>query len=270
MTLTRHLVVFITILYLLFFSSCKTRKIATGRTFIGKTDTTAFAGDASRIIQRANDNRIPYEWLTTRIKADYSDGQQSLDFTVVVRMRRDSVLWMSLQGPFGIEGARILVTRDSVRIINKLSNEYLNQPISYISSIAPIETDMAMLQDFIMGYYMQFAGAPPEYRGMEDSLYLMQAEAPKMRYRARLYPQNYTLAKSLLTDKMVKQEMSITFDGYTAEQGRPFSAERNIELKQGSKTYTLHLSYTKVKVNEPLIFPFDIDPGMKQVDRIRF
>ena len=271
MTYTRHFPLFVILCSLFLFSSCKTHKTLTGVTSIKRSDTIAIIRDeAGKLIQKTNENRIPYDWLATRIRVEYSDSQQSQDFTAVVRMRRDSILWMSLQGPFGIEGARILISRDTAKLVNKLSGEYLCQPISYLSSILPMQADMTILQDFILGYYMQFAGATPDYRGMEDSLYLIQSESAQMRYRARLYPQNYTLAKSLLTDKMVKQEMSITFDGYTPEQGHPFSAERNIDIKQGNRNYNLHLSYTKIKVNEPLVFPFDIDPAMKQVDKIRF
>lgn len=78
------------------------------------------------------------------------------------------------------------------------------------------------------------------------------------------------MAKSLLTDKMAGQQMSITFGGYAVEAGHPFSEDRTIGLKQGDQAYTLHLSYTKVRINEPLDFPFEVGPGMKRSDRIRF
>ena len=270
MAITRYSTLTIILLSLLFFSSCKTHKIATGSAKSIKADTAIVDAQTAHLLEKINANRIPYETFSTRIRVEYSDGQMSQDFTAVVRMRRDSVLWLSMQGPFGIESARILITRDTLRMINKLGNEYVTQPISDLASMLPIQADMPMLQDFILGYYLQMSGAAPQYRGMEDSLYLIQSESPQMRYRARIYPQNYTLAKTLLTDKMAGQEMSITFDGYTAESGHPFSAERKIELRQGSKVITLHLSYGKVKINEPLVFPFEVDKGMKRIDRIRF
>lgn len=105
---------------------------------------------------------------------------------------------------------------------------------------------------------------------MEDSLHLIPAESAQLSYRAFLYPENYTMAKSLLTDKMVGQQMSITFGGYASEAGHPFSEDRTIGLKQGDQAYTLHLSYSKVRINEPLDFPFEVGSGMKHSDRIRF
>ncbi len=259
------------VIALLLLSSCRTHRSATGAVPPSSSTPAAQQGAAEdSILQRADANRIPYEWFATRIRVSYSDGKSEMDFTAVVRMRRDSVIWLSLQGPFGIEGARVLITPDSVRIVNHLSNEYTAQPVSSLSRMLPMQTSIRELQDFIMGYYLHLSGLTPRYRGMEDSLHLIPAESAQLSYRAFLYPENYTMAKSLLTDKMVGQQMSITFGGYASEAGHPFSEDRTIGLKQGDQAYTLHLSYSKVRINEPLDFPFEVGSGMKHSDRIRF
>ena len=261
---------FVILICLLSFSSCKTKKIATGSVASHRRDSIALNSEAAMLIQKSRENRIDYDWFASRIKVEYSDNNISQDFTAAVRMRRDSVLWISLQGPFGIEGGRILITRDSIFVINKLSNEYLRQPISYLSKVLPIQTSVPQLQDFLMGYFLMFSDAAPDYRGLEDSLHLIRAESPEFRYDSKLYPQNYTLARSVLTDKMLNQQMNITFGAYSQEQGKPFSNERSIDIKQGSKNLSMHLVFTKIKVNEILNFPFEIGAAMKEVDSIRF
>jgi len=268
MTKIKHYSLFVILCSLVFFSSCKTKKIVTGAARRGES--LELKGEAAGYIQKSRDNKIDYDWFSTRVKVEYSDNNLSQDFTAAVRMRRDSALWISLQGPFGIEGGRILITRDSIFVINKLSNEYLRQPISYMSKVMPIQTNLPELQDFIMGAYLLFKHAAPNYRGMEDSLHIIRAESPEFLYQSALNPQNYTLAKSVLTDKMLSQQMNITFTGYSQEEGKPFSNERSIDIKQGSKNLNLHLVFTKIKVNEVLSFPFETGAGMKLVDKIRF
>lgn len=270
MTHIRFCFLFLLFSALFFFSSCRTKKIATGSATVHRHDNLAIENEAAKYIQKSVENRLDYDWFSSRIKVEYNDNNLSQDFTAAVRMRRDSMLWISLQGPFGIEGGRILITRDSIFVVNKLSNEYLRQPISYLAKVMPMQTELSHLQDFILGYYLIFAGATPDYRGLEDSLHLIQAESPQFRYRSSLYPQNYTLAKSVLTDKMLSQQMNVTFTGYSQEQGKPFSNERSIDIKQGTKLLNLHLVFTKIKVNEVLNFPFEIGAGMKEVDSIRF
>lgn len=250
-------------------SSCKTRKVLTGRMPVGVDSSAVLKSEALALISRSRENAIEYNWLSARIKVEYSDENINQDFTAVVRMRRDSMLWISLQGPFGIEGARILVSRDSIFVVNKLGNEFLRQPLSYLSKVLPMPTDVRQLQDFILGNYLQFKGAGADYRGKADSMQQIQEESPYFRCRFLLYPQNCTLASCVLTDKMLGREMCITFGGYMLEQGKPFSGERNIDIK-GAKKVSMHWVFIKTRVNEPLSFPFSIDPAMKEVDNIRF
>ena len=42
------------------------------------------------------------------------------DFNAFIRMRKDSVLWVSVNALLGIEAFRVLITPDSVKVINKL------------------------------------------------------------------------------------------------------------------------------------------------------
>ena len=233
-------------------------------------DTTATLLDASPYIVKHKATQIDYSTFSSRIKTEYSDGNQSLDFTIVLRMKKDSAIWLSLQGPFGIEGARILITADTIRYVNHLMSEYLCQPTSYVSHLLPIQPSMKMLQDFILGYYLSVDGINPDYRGLEDSLHLIQAENATTRYRAWLHPQNYTLTKSLLADMLAGQQITTIFDGYMQEQGKPYSSERTMTIQQTGRTMKLQLHYTKIKINEPVSMPFDIDRNMKQVENIRF
>ena len=55
-----------------------------------------------------------------KAKADFSSERASGNVTVYIRMQKDSVIWISITGPLNIEGARVLITPDSVKIINKL------------------------------------------------------------------------------------------------------------------------------------------------------
>ena len=252
-------------------TSCHVNKTAAGISAVARNiDTTRYDDQALSVVKQSRENNIIFDQLSARVKIEYSDGSMSQDLSASVRMYRDSLIWLSLQGPFNIEGMRVLITRDSIFIINKLSNEYLHQPISYLMKVMPMQAGLTQMQDFLMGYYMLFADLVPEYRGLEDSLHRLQAQTAKFRYRSALYPQNYTLSQSLLTDLLLGHEMRVTFDGYTLEQGHPFSHDRTIDIHQGIRHINLHLAFVKMKINEPLNFPFDVDPAMKEVDTIRF
>ena len=54
------------------------------------------------------------------MSADVKANGASEDFTLSVRMARDSAIWVSLSPALGVELARILLTPDSVQLISKV------------------------------------------------------------------------------------------------------------------------------------------------------
>lgn len=61
--------------------------------------------------------------------------------------------------------------------------------------------------------------------------------------------------KILLKDKLLKQDMTITFDSYNSLNQKPFSYKRNIIIHRDAATMMLSMEITKAQVNEELNFP---------------
>jgi hypothetical protein len=65
---------------------------------------------------------------------------------------------------------------------------------------------------------------------------------------------------------MVKQQLDVTFDGYSEVAGKPFATTRNIIAKRQNDTLKLNLEFSKFRINEPLEFPFEISNNLKKVE----
>jgi len=100
-------------------SGCRsTRKI---QTVITKKDTvpvitvTDARADSIRFIRevydKVMDNRLDYRTFSAKVKVDFvgSDGKKS-DFNAFIRMKKDSVLWLTINAAFGIETIHISIT----------------------------------------------------------------------------------------------------------------------------------------------------------------
>ena len=80
---------------------------------------------ATNILKSLEKNRIKFTTFSAKIKVQYEDknGKQP-DFNAFVRLYKDSVLWISISATFlSIEAFRILITKDSIIIVNKLNKE---------------------------------------------------------------------------------------------------------------------------------------------------
>jgi len=77
-------------------------------------------------------NRIEFETFSAKINTDYEGGDgKKYDVNVFIRMKKDSLIWISVNGALGIEGMRVLIDKDSVRILNKLDKEYQVRSLEY-------------------------------------------------------------------------------------------------------------------------------------------
>ena len=75
-----------------------------------------------------------FEWLTAKldIQAE-ANGQSFNDLSGQLRMRKDSIVWMSVTATMGVEVLRAKISNDSVWILNRMEKTYLAEPIDSLA-----------------------------------------------------------------------------------------------------------------------------------------
>ena len=101
------------------FSSCKTRQKITlnnGRCILDFKN-------AKSLTSHLKEKEFKFDRLNAKLSAEAEIDSTSASFTVTLRMKKDSVIWMSIS-KLGIEGARVLITKDSVKLLNRIKNTF--------------------------------------------------------------------------------------------------------------------------------------------------
>ena len=75
-----------------------------------------------------------YQWMTAKMNGVLNTDNGDIDFTGAIRMRRDSVVWMSASAFMGIENVRALITQDSVFVLNRMDQTYLAEPLVEVAA----------------------------------------------------------------------------------------------------------------------------------------
>lgn len=71
-----------------------------------------------------------YQWMTAKMNGELGVGEEEFSFTGNIRMKRDSTVWMSISAFMGMESIRTLITQDSVVMVNRMNQTYLQEPLS--------------------------------------------------------------------------------------------------------------------------------------------
>ena len=107
---------------LLFLTSCASKK---GLVQDGKYQQVKLKKRTTNyLLKRLKVNGLDAEWLSARAKINFKDAAQTRKFTANIRIRKDSIIWLNVK-KLSVEAFRILVTRDSVYIINRFGQRIL-------------------------------------------------------------------------------------------------------------------------------------------------
>jgi hypothetical protein len=228
------------------------------------TNTDSLKG-ASDILKSIEKNRINFNTFSAKIKVQYQDSKgKQPDFIAFVRLYKDSVLWVSINATFlSIEAFRILITKDTIIILNKLNKQVEYHPFSYIEDIAQIPINFSILQDIIIGNPIYTGDSIVAFRQTENHI-LISTVGQFFKNLITVSADNHLIERSKLDDINVGQNRTadISYGDYEKNDGFYFATYREITVAEKTKV-DISLSFKQYEFNRELSFPFNIPRNYK-------
>ena len=108
---------------------------------------------AGYLLKRYAENKYDFDWLGMKVDASFGTEENSDNFKATIRMRKDSVIWVSIVPALGIEMIRVMITPDSLKYLSKIPENkfYYYGGFDDIGKLVGIEFDFEMLQDLLVG-----------------------------------------------------------------------------------------------------------------------
>lgn len=223
------------------------------------------AAEVANILKHLSDNRINYNSFSAKIKVEYTDNKgKQPDVNAFVRLQKDSVIWISLNATFlSVEAFRILMTRDSIYILNKLERTCEIKPISYLEEVVKIPLNLSTLQDLLIGN--------PIFIGQKVSSYSEAANTILLTLVGDLFKNALVISSSTnLVQRSVLDDVNIAstrtanlfYSDYETKSGKPFSTTRQITVTDKTKV-DVKMDYKQYDFDVNLSFPFNIPPNYK-------
>lgn len=273
----------ITILFaaflLLGFSACRsTKKLHQA---IVKKDTTAVLPSAEvvklpthedtvrmahEVLGNVEKKRISFRTFSAKIKVDYTNAKgKQPDFVANVRMLKDSVIWISLSNDIGIEGIRVLIAKDSIKMIDKLANTYQVRPLNHIQELAQLPFTFADLQEILVGNPIFFSkDSITSYSNAANGYSILSYTA--LFKNLLTIAADFSVTKSKLDDNdpALNRTCDLSYNDYEIKNGVFFSTQRQITISQRNKL-DVQLRFKDYKFNEELTYPFTVPKKFKRI-----
>jgi hypothetical protein len=262
--MTRFLYIIISIALL---ASCRsTKKIQTA---ISKKDTaTKVAIDGSKadsilftqnLLRSLDSNRVQYTTFNGKVNIDYkSDDGKKYDVNASIRMYKDSAIWISANAILGIEAMRVLITKDSVKLLDKLNKIYTARSVDYLQDVTSLPLDLFTLQDLIIGNAVFVDPNVVTFSAKTNTISFVTI-GQWFKNLITLDASNHSLLHSKLDDVNIARNRTadLSYTDYENKKGFLFSTKRRISVKEKTGL-EIKLDFKQYEINENLSFPFSI------------
>ena len=231
---------------------------------------------ANHIIREVERNQFEFENIETKFNVNVK-GDNSIGLKGQIRMQNDSVIWISLSLKLGIEVARVMITEDSVKFINRSNKTYFSESVESFRDSGVREFGssgvlefgnlgiLEFLQDLFVGNDINFK---EKYKvTIEDNNYKLTSDKNTFLVTPKTFKvksQKSKVKSQWLTVNSQQSTVVINYDNFQEVNGKLLPTK--IILDAGDIfNLNLEIDYTEIKVGEKLEFPFNISKKYSKI-----
>lgn len=270
-TLQRTGFVFYFFLLLFSFSSCKTKQKATA----------SEAKDIKPIVdirspqylnKQLKKNEFPFKTLS--IKAENKatiNNSENQEFNTNIRIKKDSAIWVSINALMGVEVARVLITKDSVKMMNRLNSSFFAGNFTYLNNLLNVDLDYEMIEALLVGNSVDYYDDERLKSSIVENSYILSTVRKRKLKRVLqdgktlndpleslwINPSSYKITRIFLDDFSTNRTFDVTFNDFVMVDSLLMPHKSVYDIK-AEKTILLETKYNKVTVNSDVAFPFRI------------
>lgn len=219
-----------------------------------------FSDIFDRVGNRLVVDDVKFEYLSAKAKVEFDSEKNNLSGSANIRIQKDSAIWVSLSPGLGIEAARVLITRDSVFILNKIDKVYMDYTFEELSKMLEFDVDYSLVESVVIGNLIYpYVRERVEKNG---EMYAYSQTHGRYHFDNYIGVKTMKLEKVQVKDTLTSNVVSVNYSEFqlVKEEVFPFLIKAALEYQQqGKKQTTIDLEYKQANIEEkPLKFPFNV------------
>lgn len=228
---------------------------------------------ADYLMARLNEKEFEFNSFEARANISYKQNRKYLDFKAQVRIIKDSTIWISFSQDLGIEVARVLITQDSVKFLDRFNKKYLLTDYDFIEKFLNTNVDFGMLQSIILGNDFEYYEIAEFKASVDGGQYRLSTTGrQKLKKYVRntgdaqrvllqsiwLNPQTFKIThiklKELTRDS---KKLEASYSDFETINGQVFPTKINYAI-DADQPMEVTVEYSRIELNQEMSFPFKI------------
>lgn len=234
------------LVFTVFFSSCKKDIV----------------GIKSGKKENVNIEEIDFDYFLTKTKVRYSEGDKQVNGNAHIRIKKDSLIWFSVSPSIGLEATRVMITKDTAIVINRMDKEYYIFNFDEISRYFNFKVDFELIQSILLGNLARPIDDNTQV-AKENNYYLVKQKSGPLDIQSFVLMDNKKIETVLINENATSNFMTLKYSEFkeTSDYLFPKVCQVNLtyKAKKGPLVTSINLQHNKVEISDkPLKFPFNI------------
>ena len=277
---------FIMFIMLISISSCKSKKHTQQVTIPLQTEDTLGKcrltfKTAKALSKNIKESELVYKWISAKADVQTLIDGEDHNLDIRVRGRKDSAIWISIQAVGLIDIAKLLITRDSVKMVVYVKKQYFKGDFNYINQLLNADLDFDLIQAALFGNSADFDDDDTKMKPVvdrENCHYLLSTERKRKLRRItsgqdslkrslqimRLNPINFKIINNDFEDVSTNRSFHAKYDNFLASDSVFAPHNVNIEIK-AEKKIELKINYVRIEINQPQKFTLNIPKSYEPI-----
>ena len=197
-------------------------------------------------------NKSP-ECLSLRGKINLEKDGQTLKFSTDIRIKKDSIIWMSIKAPLGIELFRAQLSTDSIFFLNIPKSTYTKAPISYLHQHLKTAISYTKIQQIFFGT-IEIPKARYGFSENENNYSLL---TKKKNISFLIEKQDFRIIETIFR-KSENEYLKLEISDYSKSED-DFLIPKNLKIEvKASESFSSELNFTRISCNKKQKIHFSI------------
>lgn len=200
-----------------------------------------------------------FDYLSAKAKFKFDHAGKKVSASANFRIKKDSLIWLSITPALGIEFARVLINQDNIFILDRMSKRYYEYSFKELSSKYGFEFDYKIVQSVLLGNLLE----PYQNEKIEkgDGYFAYTASKDGYLFQNFVGMNSMKLERLNVSDDSSENTISVTYGNFNIVDSQIFPNDivAIIDYATNKPSTRMDISYNKLVIEEkPISFPFSV------------
>jgi hypothetical protein len=216
------------------------------------------------VVEGINKNQLQFKTFSGKAKSSVAINKDSYDATLNIRIRNGQAIWISITTLLGIEAARVLITPERFKVMNRLNGTFIDRPFNFIYQFASEELSFGNLQSLLVGNILQQALQYPDAAEKNSQGYALNGIVNNLSFNIQTNEAFKTVSNELRVNDG-ERAVTTTYADFERISEKPIARSIYLTANSEALKLALQLKYNRIALDEAVETPFTIPSKYKEI-----